>query len=552
MIGPQQIGEPASEGRSLDASSIDQELQNTEAVPETGEVVGESMSGKGSAVNTGDLPGQEAVRRLAGVRATVVATNPGNAGGAKGGRKAEASSNTPYEEPCPKVPMGDKQGQEDLRSRRRDYGAKRGVWSEKMLAALQNGVKGKVWYSLMDKVHREATLGQAWEQVKSNAGACGVDGMSVGRFDKDSHHRLLAVKELLKEGRYEPKPVKRVWIPKAGSAQGRPLGIPTVLDRVVQTALKMAIEPIFEREFAPHSYGFRPGRSCKDALRRVNELLQSGLVHVVDVDIKGYFDSIPHERLMGLVRERIADGRVLGLIKSFLKAGVMETMGETPSKAQEEGTPQGGVISPVLANVYLNPLDWLMSQAGVEMVRYADDMVMLCRDEAAATQALQTLREWTSQAGLELHPLKTKVVNMGQARAYFDFLGYRFRRTNAARSIRRFIRIKSLKSIKARIKPLTRRANGRSLEAIILLIRPILQGEYEYFKHVCKDALRELDGWVRGRLRAILRKRCGKRGRGRGRDHQVWPNSYFAKLGLLSLEQAREQENANLRKRVNC
>jgi len=182
------------------------------------------------------------------------------------------------------------------------------------------------------------------------------------------------------------------------------LGIPTVTDRVVQAAVKMAIEPIFEREFAEHSYGFRPGRCCKDALRRVDELLQSGAVHVVDVDIKGYFDSIPHQRLMELVGERIADGRVLTLIESFLKQGIMEVMGQIEPEEREEGTPQGGVISPLLANIYLNPLDHVMSQSGYDMVRYADDMVILCHSAEAAETAMAALREWRAQAGLELYP----------------------------------------------------------------------------------------------------------------------------------------------------
>lgn len=443
----------------------------------------------------------------------------------------------------------DKQGEEDLWQR---HGAERGVWTLKMLEALQNGVKGKVWFSLMDKVYKEGTLQMAWEKVRSNAGACGVDRISVERFGKDSHNRLLAVKEHLQEGSYRPQAVKRVWIPKAGSASKRPLGIPTVRDRVTQCALKMVIEPIFEREFAPHSYGFRPGRGCKDALGRVDQLLKSGLVHVVDVDIKSYFDSIPHDQLMSRVRERIADGRVLGLIESFLKAGVMEGEKMAPEGPQEEGTPQGGVISPLLANVYLNSLDWLISAAGLEMVRYADDMVILCADATAANQALQKLKDWMDQAGLQLHPLKTKVVDMGQPQAHFEFLGYRFWHGKSSGKIRRFIRSKSAKGIRERIKPLTRRNNGQSLDTLIAKINPILRGVYNYFKHVRAAALEELDGWVRGRLRGILRKRRGTKGRGRGQDHHRWPNHYFAKLGLYSLVHAQEQELSSLRNGVNC
>jgi RNA-directed DNA polymerase len=275
-------------------------------------------------------------------------------------------------------------------------------------------------------------------------------------------------------------------------------------------------------------------------------------VHVVDVDIKSYFDSIPHDQLLSRVRERIADGRVLGLIESFLKAGVMEKGKMAPDGPQEEGTPQGGPLSPLLANVYLNPLDWLMKQAGLEMVRYADDMVILCADAAGASQALQRLKEWMDQAGLQLHPVKTKVVDMGQPKAHFEFLGYRFWHGKSSGKIRRFIRSKSAKSIRERIKPLTRRNNGHSLETIIAKLEPILGGVYNYFKHVRAAALEELDGWVRGRLRGILRKRRGIRGRGQGLDHQRWPNDYFANLGLYSLKQAQAQELSSLRKGANC
>jgi RNA-directed DNA polymerase len=420
-----------------------------------------------------------------------------------------------------------------------------------MLMALERGIKGGVWFSLIDKIWAERTLQLAWEQVQSNAGACGVDGMTIGHFAKDSQHRLLAVNEQLKRGAYQPKPVKRVYISKLGSAEKRPLGIPTVTDRVVQAAAKMVIEPIFEREFAEHSYGFRPGRCCKDALRRVDELLQSGAVHVVDVDIKGYFDSIAHQRLMELVGERIADGRVLALIESFLKQGVMGDMEQIKPAERDEGTPQGGVISPLLANIYLNPLDHLMSQSAYEMVRYADDMVILCRSATAAGKALATLREWSAQAGLELHPQKTRVVDMGQPKAHFDFLGYRFWRGKTSGRIKRFIRPKSKKKLREALKPLTRRTSGQSMSAIAQKLRPRLRGFYNYFKHASAGALRDMDQWIRMRLRSILRKRTGMRGRGRGLDQHRWPDSYFARCGLFNLEEARRLELTSLRQAAN-
>ena len=425
-----------------------------------------------------------------------------------------------------------------------------------MLAALARGLKGKKWFSLIDKVSTDRTLQLAWEKVLSNAGACGVDGITIGRFEKDSQSRLLAVKEHLSKGTYQPKPVKRVWIKKPGSAEKRPLGIPTVTDRVVQTALRMAIEPIFENRFAEHSYGFRPGRGCKDALRRVEELLKAGRQHVVEVDIKGYFDAIPHDRLMALVREHIADGRVQGLIEGFLKQGVMEGTGLAKTTEDlpgdgPQGTPQGGVISPLLANVYLDPLDWLMAGHGYEMVRYADDMVVLCRTREEAEAALEKLREWMAGAGLTLHPDKTRVVDMNPADSHFDFLGYRFKRTRQGRMIR-LVRPKSLRKLRESIKPRTRRNNGKSMEAIVADLNRTLPGWFGYFKHVQASQLGGIDGWIRMRLRTILRKRRGLEGRGRGKDHQRWSNRYFEKLGLFCLLDARDTEIASLRNGANC
>lgn len=449
------------------------------------------------------------------------------------------------ETPSAPVPAWDKQAEEDLWQRHK---AERGVWTEPMLAALDRGLKGNKWFSLIDKVWSVGTLELAWEKVRANAGACGVDGITIGRFAKDSQSRLLAVNEQLRRGSYQPKPVKRVWIEKPGSADKRPLGIPTVTDRVVQAALRMAIEPIFESRFAEHSYGFRPGRGCKDALRRVEHLLRAGHTHVVDVDIKGYFDAIPHDRLMALVRERIADGRVLGLIEGFLKQEVIE--GTDWHSAKEEGTPQGGVISPLLANIYLDPLDWMMAGNGFEMVRYADDMVVLCRTPEEAVTALSKLREWMEGAGLTLHPDKTRTVDMNLADSHFDFLGYRFQRSRRGR-LMRLIRPKSLRKLRETIKSKTRRTNGRSMEAIAEDLNQTLKSWYGYFKHAKASELGGIDGWIRMRLRSILRKRQGLKGRGRGRDHQRWRNRYFANLGLFCLLDAQGMESASLRQGAN-
>jgi len=418
-----------------------------------------------------------------------------------------------------------------------------------MLAALHVGVKGNKWFSLIDKVNRLDVLELAWAKVQSNAGACGVDGITVEHFAKDSPKRLLAVKKHIEEGSYQPQPIKRVWIPKPGSAEKRPLGIPTVRDRVVQTALKMVIEPIFEREFEEHSYGFRPGRSCHDALRRVEELLKSGYTHVVDIDIRAYFDSIPQPRLMELVEERIADRRVLKLIEAFLKQGIMEGM---ESWEPEDGTPQGAVISPLLANIYLHPLDRLLAGAGWEMVRYADDLVVLCRQPHEAQEALARVHEWMESVGLSLHPQKTRIVDMKEVGSHFDFLGYRFWRGRKG-NLRRFVRPKSKAKLRDKLKKQTRRGTGRSLPAIIAGINPVLRGWYGYFRQASVESLKEMDGWVRGRLRSILRKRQRKlRGRARGRDHLQWNNCYFTALGLFCLELRRAAESASLRRGATC
>ncbi len=244
------------------------------------------------------------------------------------------------------------------------------IWTERMLTALINGVKGGVWFSLIDKVQRPSTLEKAWQGVKSKKGSAGADCQSIQMFEVEEERNIEFLSEQLRTGTYQPHPIKRVWIDKPGSREKRPLGIPAVRDRIVQTAIRMVIEPIFEREFSPRSYGFRPGRGCQDALRQVDRLLKEGYVWVVDADLKGYFDSIPHDRLMEDVCQRIADGPVLNLIEGYLKQDVLEEMKYwTP----EKGVPQGAVISPLLSNLYLHPVDVAVADAGYEMVRYADD-----------------------------------------------------------------------------------------------------------------------------------------------------------------------------------
>jgi RNA-directed DNA polymerase len=400
------------------------------------------------------------------------------------------------------------------------------VWTSRMLKALETGVEGGKWFRLIDKVWSEKNLQSALEQVLSNGGSAGIDGRSVAAIKGQSEEEIAILRRQLRAESYEPKAVKRVWIPKEGSAEKRPLGVPTVRDRIVQTALRNVIEPIFERDFAPHSCGFRPGRGCKDALRRVDQLLKEGRVWVVDADIKGYFDTIPHGPLMERVGRKIADGRVLGLIEGYLKAGVMESVkGWQPT---ENGTPQGAVISPLLANIYLNPLDWAMAAAGLEMVRYADDFVVLCRSEQQAWQALETIQEFAKANGLTLHPEKTRIVNAGQPGG-FDFLGYHFERGM------RWPRKKSIGKLKEALRAKTRRTEGRSLRAICDDLNGVLRGWCEYFKHSKSNVLENIDRYTRGRLRSILRKRRGGKGRGRGCDHRRWSNAFFQAQGLFSL-----------------
>ena len=404
------------------------------------------------------------------------------------------------------------------------------VWTTRMLRALETGMEEGKWFPLIDKVWSEKNLQSALREVVENGGSAGVDGRSVAAVERRSEEEISIIQRQLRAESYKPEPVKRVWIPKLGSAEKRPLGVPTVRDRIVQAALRKVIEPIFERDFAPESYGFRPGRGCKDALRRVEQLLKEGAVWVVDADIEGYFDTIPHGWLMERVGRKIADGRVLRLIESYLKAGVMESAkGWQPS---ENGTPQGAVISPLLANIYLDALDWEMAQAGLPMVRYADDFVVLCQSREEALGALERIEHFVQANGLRLHRQKTQIVDV-RAPGGFDFLGYHFERGM------KWPRKKSMGKLKEALRAKTRRTDGRSIKAICEDLNGLLQGWFAYFKHSKGNVFARIDSSTRGRLRSILRKRSGGYGRGRGCDHQRWPNTFFHAHGLLSLSQCR-------------
>jgi len=402
------------------------------------------------------------------------------------------------------------------------------LWTEAMLAALQRGVKGGKWHSLIDKVSRLDTLMLGWTQVERNAGAAGVDRVSVERFAQARDYYLAELASTVRDGSYRPQPVRRVYIPK-GKGQ-RPLGIPAVKDRVLQAALKLVIEPIFEHEFEPRSFGFRQGLGCKDALREVDRYLKSGHFWVVDADLQSFYDTIPHAPLLAKVGNRIADSRVLELVRQFLKQDIMEDMTRwTPTS----GCPQGAVVSPLFANIYLHELDVEMREAGLVMVRYADDTLVLCRSREEAESALARMRAWVNANGLTLHSDKTHLGDCRVEGQGFEFLGYRFE------TGRRCVRNKSLKSVRDKIRAKTKRNEGHSLEYVIASLNPILRGWYGYFQHAHRFTFSSLDGFIRRRLRAMLRRQKHRPGQGQcRRDHKQWPNAFFADLGLFTMSEA--------------
>jgi RNA-directed DNA polymerase len=393
-----------------------------------------------------------------------------------------------------------------------------------MLATLlQNKVKGGKWHTLIDKVFNELNLFCSASKVLGKQGAAGVDRQTVTDFAEHEREELHRLHAELREGTYRPFPVRRTWIPKPGSSEKRPLGIPSVRDRAVQTALVHVIEPILDATFHERSFGFRHGRGCHDALRCVAELLEAGYVYVVDADLKGYFDTIPKDRLLDIVQQKISDRRVLGLIQQFLDQEIME---ELRTWTPEAGVPQGAVLSPVLSNAYLNPLDHRMAELGFQMVRYADDFVILCRTPEEAAAALAVVRQWVEEHGLTLHPEKTHIVDSRETS--FSFLGYSFR------GRLRFPRAKSHRKFLDRIRELTPRKSGVSLEATLLRINRSTQGWFNYFRHCHWSIFRDYDEHIRRRLRRLLLKRHRWNPEHLSRNHR-WPNAYFTKRGYISL-----------------
>jgi RNA-directed DNA polymerase len=400
---------------------------------------------------------------------------------------------------------------------------------------LEDKVRGGKWHTLIDKVYGELNLYLAARKVTGKQGAAGVDGQSCEAFEEHLIVETRRLCEHLRGGAYRPEAVRRVQIPKPGRPnETRPLGIPTVRDRVVQRAVLHVIEPILDHQFHERSFGFRHGRGARDALRIVEQKIQEGYVYVVDADLKGYFDSIPKKRLMNLIKEHISDSRMLKLIKMFLDQSILEELREwTPIT----GVPQGAVLSPVLSNLYLNPLDHEMAEHGFEMVRYADDFVVLCRSQFEAEVALQMITEWVEQAGLTLHPTKTKIVD--SRTVHFAFLGYSFRGEKI------YPRRESLAKMKARIKELTPRKRSGSLASIVKELNRVLQGWFGYFRHCRWTIFKALDAKIRSRLRRLLLKRHRKNPKRLPRQ-QRWPNAYFAKVGLWSLREAHNRFGQSL------
>ena len=400
----------------------------------------------------------------------------------------------------------------------------RAAWTEGMLTALQRD-KSTKWYSLYDKLTSTGNLRAGWSYVRTRSKATGVDRQSLAGFEKNHHEYIEKVQADLKSGDYRPSAAMRKWVPKLGSKQMRPIGISTVRDRVVHTAIKQIIEPIFERQFLDCSFGFRPERGTKDALRKVQSLLDQGHRWIVDADIESFFDSIDHQVLTDALRTQIVDGKVLGLIDALVKQPVLDgKVRATPTK----GTPQGSILSPLLANIYLHSMDQTLTKAGLNLVRYADDLVILCRSEAEAIAALVALQTEYTRLKLKAHPEKTRIVS--ENTDGFEFLGYRFQ------GGKRQPRDKSMKKWRANIKLRTPRNFGQSISEAIKTVNTVVLGVVDYFQHVSYlSVFRKWDAFIRRRLRAILLRQLGKSYTfGQGRAHNRWNNLWFADQGLIS------------------
>jgi len=398
--------------------------------------------------------------------------------------------------------------------------------------------KAKV-HSLIDKVYHPTNLRLAWDKVRENRGAGGVDQISIDAFQANAEEALGRLHEELKASTYKPLPVRRAYIPKRGKPEEkRPLGIPAIRDRVCQQALKNRLEPIFEPAFNDCSYGYRPGRSPHDALRKLWKELMQGYCWIVDADLRDYFGSVPHEKLIDLVAEKVSDGRVLGLIRQMLKAGYVESGQRLPTP---QGTPQGGVISPLLSNIYLTPFDDELTKKGYRLTRYCDDWVILCRTRNEAEEALQVAKEILASMELTIHPEKTRISHIS---AGFEFLGYKIRRGRGAKlpshkikkkfnpmNIYAYPTQKSIERFMDQIRSKTKRKVPLTLQEIVNEINPVIRGWGNYYRkaHVRKLFSR-LRGWIIRRIWAHQKKRW------RNMGWKEYPESLlYDRYGLVNL-----------------